>query len=49
MDNLVDISDLLAIIDAWGSDDQSADIDGDGSVTVKDLLILVGNWGSCTQ
>jgi hypothetical protein len=49
VDNVVDVSDLLIIIDAWGSDDQSADIDGDGSVTIEDLLVVVGNWGSCSQ
>ena len=47
-DGAVEVSDLLAVIDAWGSDDQAADINGDGVVAVGDLLAVVGNWGSCT-
>ena len=46
-DGNVNVSDLLAIIAAWGTDDASADIDGDGIVAVSDLLLAIGNWGSC--
>ena len=47
----VDVTDLLAIISAWGQcpigGDCPADIDGNGSVDVGDLLMLIANWGSC--
>jgi len=46
-DGVVNISDLLAIIGAWGSDDPVADLDGNGVVAVGDLLIAIGNWGNC--
>jgi len=46
-DGEVDVSDLLTIIAAWGSDDPIADVDDDGIVGVSDLLIAIGNWGSC--
>ena len=46
-DGEVNVTDLLAIIDQWGSTDSDADINGDGIVNVTDLLIVVGNWGTC--
>lgn len=46
-DGLVNISDLLSIIDAWGQTNSPADVSGDGVVDVMDLLIVVGNWGAC--
>ena len=47
-DGVVNVTDLLAIIDAWGSSNPSADINDDGIVNVVDLLEVVGNWGPCT-
>lgn len=48
-DGVVDVSDLLILLAAWGpcprSGDCTADINGDGSVDVSDLLILLANWG----
>ena len=46
-DFVVDVSDLLLVIDAWGSNSGNADINGDGIVDVGDLLEIVGNWGPC--
>ena len=46
-DGYVNVSDLLAVIEQWGSDDAAADINGDGAVNVNDLLLVVGNWGPC--
>ena len=46
-DGYVDVTDLLAVIDQWGSDNSPADINGDGIVNVTDLLEVVGNWGPC--
>ncbi len=44
----VDVFDLLALLDAWGSTGESAaDLNGDGTVDVFDLLILLDAWGSC--
>jgi hypothetical protein len=46
-DGYVNVSDLLAVIDQWGSTDSDADINGDGIVNVTDLLEVIGNWGAC--
>ncbi|MEE2912968.1 MAG: hypothetical protein VX436_04095 [Planctomycetota bacterium] len=43
----VDVSDILALVGAWGSSDSDADIDGDGTVNVSDILLAVGSWGPC--
>ena len=43
----IDVADLLAVIDQWGSADSPADINEDGIVNVTDLLEIVGNWGPC--
>jgi ligand-binding sensor domain-containing protein len=44
---VVDISDLLALLAAWGACPPpcAADLDGDGVVGITDLLILLANWG----
>ncbi len=47
-DGVVDVSDLLAIIAAWGPCPAgccSEDFNLDGVVNVSDLLIVIGNWG----
>jgi hypothetical protein len=48
-DGYVNVSDLLAIIAAWGLDCDgcSEDVNKDANVNVTDLLIAVGNWGPC--
>ena len=46
-DAVVNVTDLLAVIDAWGSADVDADVNSDGIVDVSDLLIVVGSWGPC--
>jgi len=43
----VNVTDVLAMIGVWGSDDANADIDGDGVVAIGDLLAAIGNWGNC--
>ncbi|MBC8309037.1 MAG: agmatine deiminase family protein [Phycisphaerales bacterium] len=45
-DGLVNVSDLLAVIDAWGDCDFSCpeDLNGDGMVDVVDLLAVIGAW-----
>lgn len=45
-DGFIDVNDLLAVIDAWGTN-SGCDINGDGIVDVIDLLAVVGSWGSC--
>ena len=48
-DGVVNVSDLLLMISAWGEcvdpDNCPADVNGDGFVSVTDLLIAIGNWG----
>ncbi len=49
-DGTVGISDVLALLDAWGTCiGCDADIVFDGVVNVSDLLEIIGNWGSCTS
>ena len=44
----VGITDLLALLAAWGSDPGGPpDFDGDGTVGILDLLTLLANWGEC--
>ena len=48
-DNALNVSDILAIIDAWGPcEGCAADVNADGAVNVTDLLFIVGNWGPCS-
>ncbi|MDP7005059.1 MAG: S8 family serine peptidase [Phycisphaerales bacterium] len=45
-DGIVNVTDILAIMDAWGSCISCPeDLNGDGLVDVVDLLEVVGNWG----
>lgn len=44
----VDVTDLLAVIAAWGDcDGCSADTNDDGVVNVTDLLAIIAAWGPC--
>jgi hypothetical protein len=43
----VSIEDLLAVLQAWGSQDDSADVDQDGIVGTTDLTTLLSAWGPC--
>ena len=49
-DGVVNVTDLLAVIAAWGPCPAPpatcpADLNGDGLVNVADLLIVITNWG----
>jgi hypothetical protein len=46
-DGGVGVTDLLMVIDQWGTDG-IADINSDGTVDVSDLLAIVDAWGPCT-
>ncbi len=46
-DGLVDVHDLLAMIAAFGTDDDVWDFDQDGLVGVNDLLVVIAAWGEC--
>ena len=48
-DDQVGVTDLLIVIDQWGTcdGDCSADFNGDGQVGVNDLLIVLDAWGPC--
>jgi len=47
-DGVVNVSDLLQLLSAWGPNvGHPADLNGDGVVNVSDLLILLGQWGPC--
>ena len=48
-DYTVDVTDLLAVISAWGPcSGCDADVDGSGTVDVTDLLAIISAWGSCS-
>jgi len=48
-DGVVNVSDLLILLGAWGQcgDPCDEDLNGDDVVNVSDLLILLGAWGAC--
>ncbi len=46
-DDQVAVTDLVAIIVAWGTDDASADLNDDGVVDVTDLVTVITTWGPC--
>jgi Dockerin type I domain len=48
-DNVVNIDDLLAVINAWGSTGGPADVNGDHVVNIDDLLIVINAWGMCPR
>jgi len=52
-DGSVDLRDLLAMIDCWGTDEPLCDIGpmpwGDGVVDKKDLEVLMSHWGQEVQ
>lgn len=43
----VDVSDLLIVINTWGTGNPMGDANGDGAVNVSDLLIVINEWGAC--
>ncbi len=44
-DDVVNVTDLLAVIGEWGTPGQSGDLNGDHIVNAADLLLVVYNWG----
>jgi len=46
-DDIVDVTDLLNLLAAWGTADPSGDINMDGTTDVSDLLQMLGAWGAC--
>ena len=48
-DGEVGVDELLFIISAWGTDNETADLDGDGWVDVHDVLMVLDAWGPCPE
>ena len=46
-DGMVNVTDILAVVGAWGENGGPADVNGDGVVDVTDLLTVVNAWGAC--
>jgi Zn-dependent metalloprotease len=46
-DGTVDVTDLLAVVGAWGNTSGPEDVNQDGAVDVSDLLAVVDAWGAC--
>ena len=47
-DEQTNVTDLLAVIDAWGQTDSPADVNGDNDVNIADILLIISAWGACT-
>jgi hypothetical protein len=48
-DGEVNVDDLLAVINNWGTSDSSTgDVNHDGVVNGADLAMVIDNWGPCT-
>ena len=48
LDGTVNVTDLLALLAAWGPNPgHPADTNGDDVVNVTDLLALLAAWGPC--
>ena len=43
----VGVDDLLLVLQAWGTSEETADVTEDGIVDVSDLLVVIGAWGTC--
>ena len=48
-DGIVNVTDILAVVGAWGESGGPADVNGDGTVDVTDLLTVVNAWGACPE
>ena len=47
-DGVVDVSDILLVIGAWGPcKGCDADVTGDSMVDVSDILVVIAHWGPC--
>lgn len=46
-DGLVDVTDLVAVVLAFGTTEGPADVNGDGVVDVVDIIEVVLAWGPC--
>ena len=44
---MVNVTDLLEVVGAWGEAGGPADVNGDGIVNVADILAVVEAWGAC--
>ncbi len=43
----VGLDDLLLVLEAWGTQNEAMDWDGDGWVGLAELLAVLAGWGSC--
>jgi predicted outer membrane repeat protein len=46
-DGVVDVTDLLTVLGAWGAPGGLADVNDDGIIDVEDLLEVLSAWGAC--
>jgi hypothetical protein len=46
-DSRVDVTDLLAVLSAWGDLGGPCDVDRSGKVDVGDILGVIAGWGNC--
>jgi len=48
-DGVVESSDLIYVLQNWGSMDEDADVNGDGVVDTEDIVLILLNWGPCAN
>ncbi len=46
-DGMVGVSDLIAVLAAWGKKGGPEDLDGSGFVDIGDILAVLAAWGPC--
>lgn len=46
-DDVMGVTDLLALLGAWGAPGGPADLDHSGLVGIRDLMTLLAMWGPC--
>lgn len=46
-DGSTNVSDLLLVLSAWGTDQDSGDADNDGDTDVNDLLLVIQGFNTC--
>ena len=45
----INISDIAALLNAWGTSCIYADVDGSGTVNISDIAALLNNWGASNR
>ena len=47
LDDMINVTDVLLVVDHWGESDPQYDINENGTVGLGDLLFIIAAWGNC--